>query len=429
METKCVGMTEPLLIQQETMRSMARLRRILEATKVLNSTLDLAELTSIILKIVREEVRVDRGTVFVLDRPKEHLQSLVAQGVDGRGIVVPLGAGIAGTVAVSGKPIDIPDAYSDSRFYPKVDADLGYRTSDIYCMAITNRDGDIVGVLELLNRSRPFTDDDFEFLSGVSVHIGLALENAWLHREILEKRRIEQELSLAREIQRNFYPNMPESYGGVEISASNVMCEAVGGDYLGYFALPDGRFIVMLGDVSGKGIGAALVMTSLHATCRALVRHVHALERVADILNETLVDTTNPGTFVTLLVMLVDPISGKLHYIRAGHNPPLLVTALGEIHTLSDGGGPPVGLFSHLRLKREICEVGPGTIVVIYTDGVTEAENPEGEQFGVDRLEETVVHHHKESAVDMHQAILKSLARFTRDQPANDDTTLIVLKM
>src|SRR5262249_47503964 len=322
-------MSTPVESPQEALRSLARLHRILEASKLLNSTLDLSELTAIILKIIRDEVGTDRGTVFVLERGRRVLRSLVAQGVDGQEITLPVGHGIAGSVAATGETIDIPDAYADPRFDSSFDATLGYRTKDIYCMPIVNRVGEIVGVLELMNRMRPLTEEDEEFLAGVSVHVGLALENAQLHREILEKRKIEQELVLAREIQQNFYPHMPGSYGGVEISASSDMCEAVGGDYIGYFPLNDGRFMIMLGDVSGKGIGAALVMASLHATCRALVRHVHAIEDVTFILNDTFVETTGPGTFVTMLIMLVDPAGKRVHFIRAGHNPPLGITSSG----------------------------------------------------------------------------------------------------
>src|SRR5207249_6802302 len=165
-----------------------------------------------------------------------------AQDVQDKEVVVAVGAGIAGTVAANGQTINILDAYSDPRFDSSFDATLGYTTADIYCMPIVNRVGEPVGVLELMNRTRPLTEEDEEFLAGVSVHVGLALENAQMHREIIEMRKIEQELSLAREIQENFYPNIPESFGGVEISASSEMCEAVGGDYLGYFPFDDGRF-------------------------------------------------------------------------------------------------------------------------------------------------------------------------------------------
>ena len=410
------------------MRSIARLHRILEASKLLNSTLDLAELTAIILRIVRDEVGTDRGTVFVLERARKMLHSLVAQGLEGQALAVPIGKGIAGTVAATGETIDIPNAYADSRFDSSFDASLGYRTNDIYCMPIVNRHGEIVGVLELMNRTRPLTEEDEEFLAGVSVHVGLALENAQFHREIIEKRRIEQELLLAREIQQNFYPNIPASYGGVEICASSEMCEAVGGDYVGYFPFEDGRFLVMLGDVSGKGIGAALVMSSLHAACRALVRHVHAIEDVTNILNETFVETTGAGTFVTMLIMLVDPIGRRVHFIRAGHNPPLSITGSGTTILFDNGGGPPVGLFAKIRYRREISNVEPGSVLVVYTDGVSEAENTNGDQLGLDRLASLVASVRLRSAAQIHEAIRADLETFVGDAPVHDDSTLIVLK-
>jgi len=363
----------------------------------------------------------------VVERAKGQLRSIVAQDVETE-IVLPVGKGIAGAVAATGQVIDIPDAYADSRFDPQFDPILGYRTNDIYCMPIINREGVVVGVLELLNRAKPLDTDDFEFLSGVSVHVGLAVENAWLHREMVEKRKFERELDLAREIQRNFYPNLPETYEGVEIAASSDMCEAVGGDYLDYFPQSDGRFIIMLGDVSGKGIGAALVMTSLHATCRALIRHIHSIEKVAGILNDTLVETTGPGIFVTLMFILVDPKDHRFHYICAGHNPPLHVDASGKAVYIEKGGGPPVGLFAHLSYSREIVEVEKGSVVVIYTDGVSEAENSESDQFGVERLSEVVQKHRTESAAGIHAGIRAALSEFVHGFAASDDSTMIVLK-
>ena len=420
-------MTKRSTTDQDVIRSIERLHRILEASKLLNSTLDLQELTRIILRIVREEVGIDRCTVFVVDTERRQLRSIVAQDVENE-IILPIGKGIAGAVASNGEVIDIPDAYADPRFDSRFDPILGYRTNDIYCMPIVNRNGTVVGVLELLNRANNLTTDDIDFLSGVSVHVGLALENAWLHREMVEKRKIERELDLARDIQRNFYPHLPEGIGGVQIAASSLMCEAVGGDYIDYFPLTDGRFIIMLGDVSGKGIGAALVMTSLHATCRALVRHIHGLEKISGILNETLVETTGPGTFVTLMIVLVDPNKHRIHYICAGHNPILHVDCTGMAKYIDRGGGPPVGLFAGLAYTREIVEVEPGSAIVVYTDGVSEAENAEREQFGPERLASVVAEYHAKDAPDIHQEIRTALAGFVQDNPASDDSTMIVLK-
>ena len=176
-----------------------RLSRIVKATKELNSTLDLSELARIILRIVRDEVGIERGTVFVMSPNRLGLASLAAQEIDTE-IRVQLGSGIAGTVAKNGEVIDIPDAYADDRFDQSFDARLGFRTNDIYCMPARNGKGSIVGVLQLLNRSRALTRNDEEFLADISIHIGLAVENAAKHVRMLEESRIEKQLELAREI-------------------------------------------------------------------------------------------------------------------------------------------------------------------------------------------------------------------------------------
>jgi phosphoserine phosphatase RsbU/P len=187
-------------------------------------------------------------------------------------------------------------------------------------------------------------------------------------------------------------------------------------------------FLVTLGDVSGKGIGAALVMSSLHAACRALIRRVHALEDITGILNETFVETTGAGVFVTMLIMLVDPIGHRLHYIRAGHNPPLTVTTSGQVLIYDHGGDPPVGLFPHLKFRREISTVEKGSVVVIYTDGVSEAENSSSEQFGIERLTDVAAAARFASAGQIHAQIRGALKDFVADEPTHDDSTLVVLK-
>ncbi len=176
-----------------------RLRVMLDAVRLLNSTLELKELTGIILEVVRAEVPVERVSVFVVDRGRNVLQSLIAQDVVGDKISLPIGTGIAGTVAATGEVLDIPDAYADDRFDRRFDGRFGFYTNDLFALPVCNRRGEIVGVLELLNRLRPITASDREFLLGISVYIGLALENAWLYSHVLTKERLEQELTGSRE--------------------------------------------------------------------------------------------------------------------------------------------------------------------------------------------------------------------------------------
>jgi len=178
---------------------LRRLQTLLDAARLLNSTLELKELTQIILDVVRAEVPVDRISVFVVDRGRNTLYSIVAQELEGFEITFPMGTGIAGTVATTGEILDIPDAYADPRFDSRFDQVLKYHTKDLFALPVNNRQGQIVGVLELLNRERPINAEDREFLLGISVYIGLALQNAWSHRQVRAGGQFEQELVALRD--------------------------------------------------------------------------------------------------------------------------------------------------------------------------------------------------------------------------------------
>jgi signal transduction histidine kinase len=176
-----------------------RLERLLEASRLLNSTLQVYELMEIALRIVRDEIPVDRCTLFVVDHQQHVLRSFIAQGVDQFEISVPIGQGLAGTVAATGHVLDTADAYEDARFTAEFDHRLNYRTNDALCMPVFNREGELAGVLQLLNRARPLRPGDMEFLSGICTYIGLALHNAWIHHKLLESKKAEEELRLVRE--------------------------------------------------------------------------------------------------------------------------------------------------------------------------------------------------------------------------------------
>jgi signal transduction histidine kinase len=169
------------------------LKRLLECTRLLNATLDLRELTRIVLQIIHEELAFERGTVFVIDAEKRFLRSFVAQGVEAE-IMLPVGTGVAGSVAETGEILDIPDAAQDSRFRPEFGEKLSFKVRDFFCMPIVNGDGVRVGVLQLLNRTRPVSERDKEFLASISVHLGIALERAWFHHQLKEKHEMEQEI-------------------------------------------------------------------------------------------------------------------------------------------------------------------------------------------------------------------------------------------
>ena len=180
-------------------KELPRLETMLDAARLLNSTLELKEITQIILHVVRAEVPVERLSVFVVDRERNSIHSLVAQGVGDFEISLPIGSGIAGTVAATGEILDILDAYADERFEPRFDQELHFHTKDLLALPVYNRQGDIAGVLQLLNRERPITEADREFLLGISVYIGLALQNAWVHAQLRARGLFDQELVVFRD--------------------------------------------------------------------------------------------------------------------------------------------------------------------------------------------------------------------------------------
>jgi len=169
-----------------------RLERFLEISRLLNSTLHLEELTEIVLRIVTDEVPFDRCTLWFVDPKPKVLRSFIAQGL-GQTISLPLGEGLAGTVASTGETLDILDVYNDKRFQRRFDKNNKYQTKDALCIPLLNNHGNVIGVLQLLNRLRPLTDADREFLSSICLYIDLALQNAWAHHELMESQSLERE--------------------------------------------------------------------------------------------------------------------------------------------------------------------------------------------------------------------------------------------
>jgi GAF domain-containing protein len=170
-----------------------RLQALLETVRLLNSTLELKALTGIIMEVVRSEIAVERISVFIVDRATNTLQALIAQEMEGEQFSIPMGVGVVGTVAATGEILDIVDAYADPRFARQFDRKSGYYTNDLLALPVCNREGEVVGVIELLNRLRPITPSDREFLLGISVYIGLALENSFLHAQMLTKQQREKD--------------------------------------------------------------------------------------------------------------------------------------------------------------------------------------------------------------------------------------------
>lgn len=427
----CAVAAHEVLGHAESQKTITQLSLLFEATRLLNSTLDLAELLELILKIARTEVKADRGSVFLVDHKHQELWSIVASGLDHQEIRVPFGRGVAGRVAQTGEPISVEDAYKLDCFEPAYDKKFNYTTRSLLCLPIRHYDGQIVGVIQLLNKhgATKFSADDEDFLTKLSGHMALALENARMHREIVEKQRLEKEMALARQIQRSLLPDAPPVVPGYELAVLNEPCFEVGGDYYDFLNLGPQTLLLVIADVEGKGVSSALVMSNLQATLRALVMHLHSLEVLALSLNEMICTDTKSEKFLSIFLGLVDTRRRGLHYINAGHVPPILINGKTGEYKLLEDGGTVIGLFPRAEYNRGSANLAPGDILVCCTDGIMESMNAKEEEYGTERLAACIAHNRTKSAAAIVEAVLEDVNQFARGGDHMDDKVLMIMKV
>jgi len=422
------SLEEARKLLEDQAASLQRFRFLVEASKVLNSTLDLGELLNIILSIATKYTTGDRGSLFLVDHNKQEIWSLIAQGLEQKEIRLPMGRGIAGTVAETGEIVNLADAYDDPRFDRSWDQRSGYRTGSLLCLPINDRAGKIVGVLQLLNKADgSFNQTDVKFLEDLSVHSAIALENARLHRESLERQQMERELSLAREIQRALLPERPPSLEGYDIAVRHETSRHVGGDYYDFIQVHDDTLLFVVADVEGKGAASALIMSNLQATMHALVMHVHSLQGMLYTLNESILKSTRSRKYMTLFMGLLDLKGRGLHYINAGHIPPVVVRE-GEPARLTEGG-MVIGLFPDQRYDRGFLKLQPGDVLLACTDGITEAQNLEADEYEASRMIEVAQRERHRSAPEIADAIIADVDEFSQGGSHQDDVILLAIKV
>jgi sigma-B regulation protein RsbU (phosphoserine phosphatase) len=418
------------LSPEQAQKTITQLSRLFEATLLLNSTLDLAELLDRILQIACTESGAERGTVFLADSRRRELWSIVASGLDHQEIRVPFGRGVAGRVAQTGELINVEDAYTLDYFDRSFDQKFGYRTRSLLCMPIRHKTGEIVGVIQLLNQVHGrFVREDEDFLTKLSAHMAMALENARLHREVVEKQRLEREVALATEIQRSLLPDAPPVVPGYDIAVVNQMCYEVGGDYYDFLSLGPQSLLLVVADVEGKGVSSAMVMSNLQATLRALVMHLHSLEVLTLSLNEMIYNDTRSKKFLSIFLGLVDTRRNGLHYINGGHVPPILIDGKTGEYKLLEDGGTVIGLFPNAEYSRGSAKLNPGDILVCCTDGIVESMDPKDDEFGTERLAGSILKNRHKPAQEIVDSVLAEVDEFSRGGTHVDDKVLMVLKV
>jgi sigma-B regulation protein RsbU (phosphoserine phosphatase) len=285
-----------------------------------------------------------------------------------------------------------------------------------------------VGVLYMDSRlaAADLAGGNREMLQTLAIEASTILDHARLLDEERIKQRIEEELDVARMIQQNLLPRSLPAEGWFRACGSSVPSHQVGGDYFDVIPAGPDAWSAVVADVSGKGVSSALLASLLQGAFLAVSHSDTTLQTRLEHINVFLNERTQGEKYATVFYCVLER-NGRLHYVNAGHCSPLIVRPGGNLESLS-ATGTPVGLIEHGEFELRDIELHPGDKVVIYTDGVTEAQNPQGEFFGKQRLRQVVAEHRSHSCRDMHDAILTAITVFTDSAPQGDDITLVVIE-
>lgn len=404
-----------------------KLEQIIEASKLINSALNLDELLKVILDTALKIVDGESGTVYLLDRRRRELWSKVLEASKPLDIHLPIGKGIAGFVGATGDTLNIPDAYLDARFNPEVDKRTGYHTKTILCMPMKNKDGEIVGVFELLNkRDGTFTSEDENTIKALSVHAAIAVEKARLYEEERDMIALEKELSAAHTVQVELLPEKLPQVDAYEFAARSIPAKSVAGDLYDIQELGNGNWGISLGDVSGKGMPAALLMANVQATVRAYSQLDFSAGNCLKHANDLLFKSTTAEKFVTLFYGVLDPVKHVLKCTNAGHEEPFFFHN-SQLLRLKRGG-VPLGVVGHFPYEEELIQFDKGDVLIIYSDGIPDSINSNHERFGIEGFESIARDCIDSQAEEIADAIFTAVNEHVLDTPQFDDMTLLVIK-
>jgi serine phosphatase RsbU (regulator of sigma subunit) len=420
-------MTEPDHGDAATLRR--HLDALLEITRRLASEPRLDPLLESIAEETCNLLDAERATLFLYDPSTNELYSRIATKSEISVIRMPADRGIAGSVARTQACLVIPDAYSDPRFNREVDRKTGWRTRNILAVPMTNLNGNLVGVVEALNkRSGPFTDDDAALMRALADQAGVALERARLLEEFLAKRRLEDEMQLAQQIQADLLPEQPPPSKGFDLGGWNRPSEYAGGDFYDLFAWGDGRIGMMLGDAVGHGVGPALLAATTRALIRALALHDTCPACVLADTNRLLAADVEAGRFVTLALVVLDDAEGTATYASAGHGPLLLTRADGTDERFG-ATGLPLGILTDAEFEAsDPMPLASGDAFFLISDGIFECETRDGKELGFDAVVKQIHEHVSGSAGAVIGAIEGLTDAACGGGPFRDDRTVVVAK-
>jgi len=429
--------TAPLSRAPSAQRLMDELQFLSELCQVVAAKSELQPILDWIVNKTTLMLGADEGSIKLLG---PEVGSNVAKtvvrrqqpGTESGSWPAPVSLSVMGWLLHKGEPLATGDLLGDERF-----AGLkGYATRVRAVLAVQlTVEGRATGMLAVTNREpgRQWTPDEIQLLSIVAANSAVVIEQARLRveaqqKQLLEeeKKRLERELDLAREIQMNLVPSEALRLGDWEVHGRVVPARQVGGDAFDYFLLEGGRIAVSIADVSGKGVPAALLMSNVQASLRAFCNGRTTIPEALAQVNRSVARSATAGKFITLFYAEVDPAARLLRFSNAGHNPPLLRRANGDVELLADGG-IPLGIFEEAEFTMREVAFAPGDALLLYSDGISEAFDPRDEQFGEERLLELWRREGKGAPGAFLDRVLDEVVKFRGSAAQSDDMTAVVI--
>ncbi len=421
---KTSDIMENAQLYSEVKRKSLQDRLLLEVGKKISASLKLDEVLNAIMDSISQLVSFDAGGIFLIDRERKELRRVVTRGYDAKlldKIHLKLNKGIYGKVIATKKPSIINDVSRSPDYY-------SVRPTTRSQLTVPLLHGrQVMGVIavesDLLNH---FTPADLELMETFASQAVVAIANAQLFEEAVMKKRLESELLIASRVQRALLPERPPRFEGFQISTVNIPARIVGGDFFDVFRTTQNMLGLAIGDVSGKGAPASILMAMLYAGFKSLLKEIYPVVEIVARLNNLLTETTAEGYYATFFFGLIDGNTRRFTYTNAGHNPPILVRKDLSVKELSTGG-IVLGFLQNQEYRQETVELQSGDYLILYTDGVTEVKNKQGKEFGEKRLIQLVKRHHGTPPHQMKEIILNALRRFSGGKEFSDDVTMVLL--
>lgn len=412
----------------------ARLALLYRVSRTFNSSLDLDEVLNRVMDEVIAVTQAERGFVMLRDEDGG-LAFRVARGMDRSMVDDPefqISRGVVEQVAQEGQPMLTSDAQRDERLSMRLSV-IGLGLRSILCVPLKSKDT-VSGVIYVDNRLQAgiFTPDDLDLLAAIASNAAIAIDNARLYQVAVEKGRMERELQMAHAVQASLLPHETPQIPGWEFEARWQPARQVSGDYYDFIALDGEQLGLVIADVSDKGMPAAVFMALTRSTIRATVSHLLSPADGISEANRLICADSADGMFVTLFYALLDRSSGKLTYVNAGHNPPLLCRAgehgeaglLGELRPT----GMALGVVEDCTFAQRTVHLQPGDSVLLYTDGVTDATDTGLQCFGLDRLRRVILDHQPAPVADMVAVLERTIDDFTGGAIQFDDIAILAVK-